>query len=382
MMDFRLTDEQQMLQDSLADWLSRHAGTQHGIAEGDHWREMAEMGWLGVALPAEYGGFGFSAMEQMLVAEAFGRHLVREPYAMFIVLSANLILTCGTEAQRQAWLPAIASGERKFAFAYAERHSRHRLDVVTTRARRESGGYVLDGEKILVLGAPQADRLIVSARLDGADDDAGGIGLFIVDPASSGVSARAYTTLDGGRAADIGFRGVRAEALLGAEGSAWPAIQLVADQAVAMLCAEGVGAMGALLEATLQYVKVRQQFGRFIGDFQVIQHRIVDMRIELDCARAATMLAASLIGADEITRGKAASAAKVQLDRAARFVGSNAIQLHGGIGMTDELSIGHYFKRLRMLQTLLGDADHHRVRFARLSDCRVDGLASTLAAKN
>jgi len=378
-MDFNLNEEQQMLQDSLADWLSRHAGTQHGIAAGDHWREMAEMGWLGVALPTEYDGFGLGAMEQMLVAEAFGMHLVRGAYTASIVLSANLILSCGTEAQRQAWLPEIASGARKFAFAYAERHSRHRLDVVTTRAHREGSGYVLDGEKILVLEAPEADRLIVSARLDGAADDVQGIGLFVVDPSSDGVTTRAYATLDGGRAADIGFGGVRAEALLGAEGAAWPAIQMVADHAVAMLCAEGVGAMQALLDATLEYIKIRQQFGRPIGDFQVIQHRIVDMRIELDCARAAAMLAASLVGADEVTRGKATSAAKVQLGRAARFVGSNAIQLHGGIGMTDALAIGHYFKRLRMLQTVLGDADHHRMRFARLADSRSEATSSGIA---
>ncbi|CAN5271052.1 acyl-CoA dehydrogenase family protein [soil metagenome] len=379
-MDFSLTEEQQMLQDSLADWLSRNVGTHPGIAAGDRWSEMAGMGWLGVALPAKYGGFGFGAMEQMLVAEAFGMHLVREPYTASIVLSANLILACGTAAQRQAWLPGIASGEQKFAFAYAERHSRHRLDVVTTRARRDGSGHVLDGEKILVLDAPEADRLIVSARLEGADDDAEGIGLFVVDPTADGVTARAYATLDGRRAADLGLRGVRAEALLGAEGTAWQVIQSVADHAVAMLCAEGVGAMRALLDATLEYVKVRRQFGRPIGDFQVIQHRIVDMRIELDCARAAAMLAASLVGADEATRGKAASAAKVQLDRAARFVGSNAIQLHGGIGMTDELAVGHYFKRLRMLQTLLGDADHHRARFARLADGRSEDLAIGLIA--
>lgn len=374
-MDFSLTDEQKMLQDSLADWLSRNAGNHAGIQAADHWSEMADMGWLGVALPAEHGGFGFGAMEQMLVAEAFGKHLVHAPYLSTVVLSANLILACGTEDQQQAWLPAIASGEQKFAFAYAERRSRHRLDVVTTRARREGSGYVLDGEKILVLDAPEANRLIVSARLEGADDDADGISLFIVDPSAEGVTARAYATLDGRRAADIGFRGVRVEALLGLEGAAWCGLQMVIDQAVAMLCAEGVGAMQALLDATLAYVKVRHQFGRVIGDFQVVQHRIVDMRIELDCARAAAMLAASLAGADEIARGKATSAAKVQLDRAARFIGSNAIQLHGGIGMTDELAVGHYFKRLRMLQTLLGDADHHRARFSHL----VDGLGGSRA---
>nr|WP_319563647.1 acyl-CoA dehydrogenase [uncultured Rhodoferax sp.] len=381
-MDFNLTEEQQMLQDSLADWLSRHAGTHHGIAVGDHWREMAEMGWLGIALPPEYDGFGLGAMEQMLVAEAFGAHLVRGAYTASIVLSANLILACGTEVQRQTWLPGIATGEQKFSFAYAERHSRHRLDVVTTRARREGGGYVLDGEKILVLDAPEADRLIVSARLEGADDDAKGIALFVIDPSADGVTTRAYATLDGGRAADIGFSGVRAEAMLGTEHAAWPAIQFTVDHAVAMLCAEGVGAMKALLDATLEYVKVRRQFGRPIGDFQVIQHRIVDMRIELDCARAAAMLAASLVGADEVTRGKAASAAKVQLDRAARFVGTNAIQLHGGIGMTDELAVGRYFKRLRMLQTLLGDADHHRERFARLVDSRGEGMPIGQVAKH
>lgn len=367
-MDFRLSDEQQMFKDSLTGWLMRHSQIEHRDPPGrDRWSDFARMGWLGVAIPAEYGGLGFGAVEQMIIAEAFGAHLTPEPFVSTVLMSAGLLLELGSPEQQCRYLPPIAGGEAKLAFAYAERSSRYRLGLVSTRARRKAGRYILDGEKIVVLDAPGANWLFVSARTSGAEDDEHGVSLFLVDPKAFGLGSLSYETIDGRMASDLVFDGVEAELIVGAEGRALAGIEAVADRVAALLCAKGVGAMQALLDTTLAYVKVRGQFGRPIGDFQVIQHRIVDMRIELECARAAAIMAACLSHSPAISRKMAVSAAKVQLARSAKFIGSNAIQLHGGIGMTEELPVGRHFRHLRALQSLLGDADFHRARFAELS---------------
>ncbi|MEI5682008.1 acyl-CoA dehydrogenase family protein [Mesorhizobium sp. CCNWLW179-1] len=373
-MDYRFSEEQSMLKDSLQGWLGRNYQFDQWrrlIARKpphseENWKSFASMGWLGITIPEAHGGLGFGAIDQMIIGEAFGSHLVTEPYLSSIVFGSNLILEAGTEVQKAEWLPRIAEGTARLAFAFAEKQSRFSLNTVATHAQKTSNGYTISGEKILVLDAPSADKLIVLARTGGDTTDKTGLSLFLVDPKNPGVSIRAYSTVDDRQAADIIFDNVVAEALIGSEGDALLAVEAVTDRAIAYLCAEGVGAMQALIEATLAYVKVRKQFGQAIGDFQIIQHRIVDLRVQLECSRALTLYAAVSATADANERARAASAAKVQVGRSARIVGRNAIQLHGGIGMTNELSIGHYFKRLLMVETMLGDIDFHQKRFASL----------------
>jgi alkylation response protein AidB-like acyl-CoA dehydrogenase len=373
-MDYRFSEEQSMLEDSLQGWLGRNYQfdqwrklvARKPPHSDENWRSFADMGWLGIAIPEAHGGLGFGAIDQMIIGEAFGSHLVTEPYLSSVVLSGNLILEAGSKDQKAEWLQRIAQGTAKLSFAFAEKQSRFSLNNVATHAQKTSNGYTISGEKILVLDAPSADRLIVLARIGGDMTDKTGLSLFIVDPKSTGVSIRAYSTVDDRQAADIIFDNVVAEALIGSEGDAFPAVEAATDRAIAYLCAEGVGVMQSLIEATLAYVKVRKQFGQAIGDFQIIQHRIVDLRVQLECSRAMTLYAAVSTTANANERARAASAAKVQVGRSARIVGRNAIQLHGGIGMTNELSIGHCFKRLLMVETMLGDIDFHQKRFANL----------------
>ncbi|MBS3651990.1 acyl-CoA dehydrogenase family protein [Pseudaminobacter sp. 19-2017] len=373
-MDFHLSDEQAMLKESLSGWLERNYGfdqwrkltRRRPPQSAENWDSFAAMGWLRLSLPEEAGGMGLGALEETNIGEAFGSRLVVEPYLSAIVLSAGLVARAGTPAQRSAMLPAIGDGQLRIAFAFAEAESRFELSRIQTRAMRTEAGYALSGRKILVLDAPGADRIMVLARTAGEISAEAGLGLFIVDPASQGASMHPYTTVDDRQAADIIFDRVIAEEALGDPEAAYPAVAAATDRALVYLCAEGVGAMGALCEQTLAYVKIRKQFGQPIGDFQVIQHRIVDMRVQLECARALTLYAASVSDGEPVERARAASAAKAQVGRSARFVGRAAVQLHGGIGMTDELAVGHYFKRLLMVETMLGDIDFHQKRFASL----------------
>jgi alkylation response protein AidB-like acyl-CoA dehydrogenase len=373
-MDFRLNDEQAMLGESLSGWLARNYGFEQWRRltarrppySLENWDSFAAMGWLRLAMPEDTGGMGLGAIEEAGVGEAFGSHLVVEPYLSSIVLSAGLIALAGTAAQQSAMLPAIGDGRLRIAFAHAEAESRFELSRIGTRAARTEAGHVLSGRKILVLDAPGADRIMVLARTAGDIAAEAGLGLFILDPKSQGVSLRSYTTVDDRQAADLVLDGAVAEEVLGDPEAAYPAVVAATDRALVYLCAEGVGAMSALCEQTLAYVRIRQQFGQPIGDFQVIQHRVVDMRVQLECARALTLYAASVADGEPLERARAASAAKVQVGRSARFVGRAAVQLHGGIGMTDELAVGHYFKRLLMVETLLGDIDFHQRRFASL----------------
>ena len=272
---------------------------------------------------------------------------------------------CGlaaANAMQSAILPKIASGETLLAFAHAERQSRYDLADVAMTARKDGSHFILDGEKTLVLNGDSADQLIVSARLSGSRRDPSGIGLFLVDAAADGVARRGYPSIDGRRAAEISFSGVRvaADAAIGEPGDAFALIERVTDHAIAALCAEAVGAMDALHESTVEYLKSRKQFGVPIGNFQVLQHRAADMLIALEQARSMALFAAMMADdADPAARRQALSAAKVQIGRSGRFIGQQAIQLHGGIGMTMEYSAGHYFKRLTAIDTLFGDADHH-----------------------
>jgi pimeloyl-CoA dehydrogenase small subunit len=376
-MDFTFTDEQRLLKDSVERLLADRYGfdaRQRFMAEpagwsSTMWRAYADLGLLGLPFDERDGGIGGGPVETMIVMEAFGRALALEPFFATVVLGGSLLRGGASEALRAALIPQIAAGDLRIAFAHAERQARYDLADVAAAARRDGDGYVIDGAKSLVLHGDCADKLIVSARLAGDRRDRGGIGLFVVDAAAPGLSRQGYPTVDGLRAAEVTLSGVRvtADDVLGEPGAAFPLIAQAVDGAIAAIAAEAVGAMAALHEMTVDYLKTRKQFGVPIGAFQVLQHRASDMLIALEQARSmaafATMMAEE---PDPIERRKAIAAAKVQIGRSARFVGQQAVQLHGGIGMTMEYKAGHYFKRITMIDTLFGDADHHLAELARL----------------
>jgi pimeloyl-CoA dehydrogenase small subunit len=373
-MDFDLTDEQRLLKDSvdrlIADQYQFEQRKKY-MAEPDGWsravwQQYAEIGLLGLPFAEAHGGFGGGAVETMIVMEAFGRGLVLEPYFATVILGGGLLRRAGTPMQQQALLPGLTQGKLKLAFAHVERQSRYHLADVATTARQDGAAWVLDGAKSVVLHGDCADRLLVTARVSGNRRDRMGVSLFLVDPSAAGVSRRGYPTQDGLRAAEVTLAGVRVPQD-DAMHDALPAIEHAVDEAIAALCAEAVGAMQAMHETTLEYLKTRQQFGRPIGQFQVLQHRSVDMLVALEQARSMAMLAAVTAGEENAAeRRRAIAAAKVQIGRSGRHIGQEAIQLHGGIGMTMEYKIGHYFKRMTMIDKLFGDADVHLETLAQL----------------
>lgn len=372
-MDFDLTDEQRLLKDSVERMVAERYGFEQrraylalpGGRDPALWAQCAELGLLGLPFAEEYGGFGGGAVETMLVMEAFGRGLVLEPYLSSVILGGGLVAAAGDAAQKQAILPALAEGRMQLAFAHLERQSRYNLADIATTARADGAGFVLDGAKSVVLGGDTADRLIVSARIGGARCDADGIGLFLVAADAPGLTRRGYATQDGLRAAEITLAGTPAAAL-GAPGSALGVMERIVDRAIAALCAEAVGVMAAMHETTLEYLKTRKQFGRAIGEFQALQHRAVDMLVALEQARSMALFATVMAeNEDAAERGRAIAAAKAQIGRSGRHIGQEAIQLHGGIGMTMEYKVGHYFKRMTMIDQCFGDAD---TQLARLAD--------------
>lgn len=374
-MDFSYTEEQQLLQDTVARFIANEYGfeaRQRIVASDpgfsrDVWAQWAELGLLGLPFAEEHGGIGGTPVDVMIVQQELGRGLAVEPYLSTVVLGGGAIDLLGSAAQKAALLPAIAQGEKLVALALDEPQSRYVLNDVTTKARRDGNGYVIDGKKAVVLHGASADLLLVSARTAGAQRDAGGISLFVVPRNTAGVTVHGYRTIDGLRAADIELRGVRVDAdgVLGPIDGALPAIEHVGDLGAAALCAEAVGVMEALNAATLDYLKTRQQFGQPIGRFQVLQHRAVDMFIHAEQSKSLACLAAvKARSADVAERTRAVSAAKSYIGRAGRAVAKEAIQLHGGMGVTNELPAAHYAKRLTMIDFQLGDADYHAERFA------------------
>jgi len=377
-MEIALSEEQRLLKDSAERFIERdypfdkrrqYAATEEGFSR-DAWRQFAELGWIGLAMPADHGGLDGSLTDTAVLMEALGRGLVVEPYLSTVLLGGGLLRHGGSADQQAALIPPLIDGGLLFAFAFAERQSRYNLADVETTARAAGDGYVLDGAKGVVIHGGSADKLIVSARLTGDSRDTAGISLFLVDGDAEGVSRRHYPTVDGLHAAEITLNGVSVAGgdLLGPAGAAYPLIERVIDEASVAICAEAVGIMGVLVDATVQHLKTRQQFGGPIGRFQVLQHRAVDMFNALELSRALVYRTAETIAAtdDSANRARAASATKVQIGRAGKLVGQQAIQLHGGMGMTDELSVSHYFKRLTMISALFGDTDHHLKRYAAL----------------
>lgn len=375
-MDFSYSTEQTLLKDSVERFLRdayafetrrELVASDEGFSR-DNWALFAELGWLGMALPEEFGGSDGSAVETMIIMEVIGRGLMLEPYLASVVLGAGLVSREASPAQRREILPALVQGKLLLAFAYAEPQSRFALNDVEVSAARDGEGYLIRGRKSVVFHAAAADKVVVSARTGGGARDADGISLFIIENGCTGLARRDYRTVDGLRASDLEFDAVRvgAEALIGERDGGLPLIERAIDHGIAAVCAEAVGAMAVLLEATNEFLKTRRQFGRPIGDFQVLQHRAVDMFMAAEQARSMALMATLKLDEEEAARKKALSAAKVQIGKAGRFVGQQAVQLHGGMGMTDELSVGHYFKRLTMIDTLFGNVDHHLERFASL----------------
>ncbi|HKM70382.1 MAG TPA: acyl-CoA dehydrogenase family protein [Stellaceae bacterium] len=375
-MDFDLTEEQRLLKESLDRLIGdRYAFQQRKTyaqsPEGwsrELWAQYAGLGLLGLPFAEQYGGSAGGPVETMIAMEAFGGALALEPFLATVVLGGGFLRHGGTAEQCADLVPKIVDGSLTLAFAQTERHSRYDLADISTVAARDGAAWVLDGEKGVVLHGDTADKLIVTARVGGGRRDRDGVGVFIVDGKAAGVSRRGYPTQDGLRAAEIALAGVRVgpEGVLGEPGEGLPLVERVVGEAIAALCAEAVGAMAAMHELTVEYLKTRRQFGREIGSFQILQHRAVEMLIALEQARSMAMLGtmmASEVNAAE--RRNALSAAKVQIGRSGRLIGQQAIQLHGGIGMTMEYKVGHYFKRVTMIDSMFGDADFHLRELAR-----------------
>jgi pimeloyl-CoA dehydrogenase small subunit len=374
-MDFELSEEQRLLRDSVDRLLADHYGFDKRrayLAEPEGWSRAlwshyAELGLLGLPFAESDGGFGGSAVDVMLVMEAFGRVLALEPYLASVVLAGTALRLAGNEAQRAAILPRVAAGELILAFAHGERQARYDLPDVLTTARPSAGGWMLEGAKSVVAHGDSAQRLVVSARTAGDRDDPQGVTLFLVDAAANGVARRGYALRDGTRAAEIALSGVQVgpQDVLGEPGMAMPVIARVVEAGIAATAAEAVGAMETMQAMTLEYLKTRVQFGRPIGQNQALQHRAAEMLMALEQGRSMAMLAAMMVEEPEASeRAHNIAMAKVGVGQAAKFVSQNAIQLHGGIGMTEEYAVGHYFRRVMVIEHSFGDTAHHLSRLA------------------
>lgn len=369
-MDFELNDEQRLLKESVDRLMADAYGfdKRNGYAKSelgwsrDIWATFAELGLLAVPFAEEDGGIGGGTVETMIVMEAIGRTMALEPYLATVVMGGGLLRHGGSGEQRSRHIPTIVSGERRLAFGHTERQSRYDLADVQTTAKRDGAGWVLDGEKGVVLHGDTADTILITARTAGNRRDRSGIGLFMVDAKAAGLTRRGYPTQDGLRAAQLNLSGVKvaADAVIGDPADALPIVERVVDETIAAMCAEAIGLMTFMHETTLDYLKTRKQFGATIGSFQAVQHRAAEMFIALEQARSMALFATVMAAeADAKVRRQAISAAKVQIGRSGRYIGQQAIQLHGGIGMTMEYSVGHAFKRMTMIDQMFGDADYH-----------------------
>jgi pimeloyl-CoA dehydrogenase small subunit len=369
-MDFDLSEEQRLLKESVDGLLTdaydfeqrkKYMKEKGGWSKAV-WSKLAEQGLLGLPFAEADGGFGAGGVETMIVMEALGRALVLEPYLATVVVAGGFLRHGGSAEQKAAHIPGIIDGSKTFAFAQLEKNSRYDLFDVATTAKKKGAGWVIDGEKFVVLNGEAADTLIVTARTKGSQRDKTGIGVFLVPADAKGITKKGYPTQDGLHAADITFTGVEvgADAVIGDPENGLALIERVADETRTALCAEAVGAMDESLKTTVEYLKTRKQFGVPIGSFQVLQHRASDMFVALEQARSMSLFATMAADFEDAKeRATAVAAAKVQIGKSLKFVGQESIQLHGGIGMTMEAKIGHYFKRLTMIENTLGDADYH-----------------------
>jgi len=373
-MDFSFSEEQTLLRNMVQSFVqdnydfdkrTKIVKSENGWSK-ENWQQFAELGLLAAPFSEEFGGLDGGPIETMIIMEEFGRGLVVEPYLPTVVLCGGILNRHASADQKNTYLPGLIGGENVWSLAYAEPQSRFNLADVLTSAKKDGEGYVLNGAKAVVIGAPWADKLIVSARVSGDQRDTSGLALFVVDKTSAGVSTQDYPTVDGGRASEVIFENVKvdASAMIGAEGAGFAILEEAIDFGIGALCGEAIGQMKCLHDATVEYCKTRKQFGTPIGSFQVLQHRMVDMFMEYEQSVSMTYMVNMKLTEDQKSRAKAASGAKVQIGKSGRFVGQQAVQLHGGMGMTEELNVGHYFKRLTMIDTQFGNVDHHLRRFA------------------
>lgn len=360
-MDFDFSDDQQSLRDAVRRWVDkgfgfarRHALAKAGGATRAVYAELAELGLTGLAIPESQGGMGFGPVEAMVVNEELGRGLVNAPFT-HAALVAPALLAAAPAALQSAWLPRMAAADTLVVLAHQERAGRYRLGHVETRATRQGAGWVLDGAKSIVPAGDEADAFIVPARISGAVDDRSGIGIFLVERAAA-QQVRGYPTQDGARAAEVKFAASKA-ALMTEDG--FPALEHAVDIGIAALCAEAVGVMERYVELTSEYMNTRKQFGVAIASFQVLRHRMADIKMQLELGRSMSYFATLKLGEAPAQRRRAVSQARVQLGQSMRFVGQECLQLHGGIGLTDEYQGSHHFKRLTVLEMVFGDTQHH-----------------------
>ncbi len=377
-MDFSFTSEQDQLRDTVARLIRQQYDfeTRRKVAKSEAgwrpemWAQFAELGLLGASFSEEEGGFGGGPIEAMIISEEFGKGLVIEPYLQTVVIGGNFLRHGGSAAQKEEHIAGLIGGETIFAFAYSEPKSRFDLNDVSTTAKKDGSGYTLNGHKAVVIGAPFATHLIVTARTSGGQRDKSGITVFLVPKSAKGVSTRDYPTVDGLRASEVMLENVSvpAAAVIGEVDNGLPLIEKVADNAIAALCAEAVGCMKVLNEATITYAKQRKQFGQPIANFQVLQHRMVDMFMACEQGISMTYMVTLKLDEADKARKLAASGAKVQIGKAGKLVSQDAVQIHGGMGMTDELNVGHYFKRVTMIESQFGNTDWHLRRYTELSN--------------
>jgi len=377
-MDFEFSDDQVSLRDAVARWVDkgfgferRHALAKAGGASREVLNELAELGLMGLAVPEAHGGLGFGPVEAMVVMEELGRGLVHAPYAAAALVAPSLMMAA-PESLRTQWLPRMATGEALVVLAHQERAARYRLHHVTTRATAADGQHVLNGFKSVVPAGDEADAFIVSARLSESYDDRRGIGLFLVERTGTGVSVRGYPTQDGGRAAELTLAAAPATLITAA---GFEPLERAADIGIAAACAEGTGLMDRLVAITVEYMNTRKQFGVPIASFQALRHRVADVKMQLELGRSMSYFASMKLGEPAAARRRALSQAKVQLGRSMRHVGQECIQLHGGIGVTDEYIASHYFKRLTLLEMTWGDTLHHLGEVS----CRMQDTAGVFA---
>ncbi len=376
-MDFTYTETQDMIRDTLSRFLAdtydfdkrQKMIASDGGRDPKIWQALAqELGMLGASFSEDHGGLGGGALENAIIMEEMGKVIAVEPYLQTVVIGGGALKAVGG-AQADALIPEIIAGNAIIAFAYAEPQGRYDLANVRTSAKKDGAGYILNGHKGVVYCAPYATHLLVSVRTGGSHRERDGVSLFLVDAKAPGITRRDYPTVDGFQASEVYFENVSvpADALLGGDGAGLPLIEQVVDEAIVSLCAEGVGVMAKLHEGTLDYSKQRQQFGQPIGRFQVLQHRMVDMFMEVEQSRSMVTMGTLRLHLPAHERMAAISQCKAKVSRACKFVGQNAVQTHGGIGITQELAIGHYFKRATMIESQFGSADYHYDRYERLS---------------
>ncbi|MFL2692652.1 MAG: acyl-CoA dehydrogenase family protein [Gammaproteobacteria bacterium] len=375
-MDFTFNEEQSLIQDQVDqfilkeyDWETRQSLSHSDLGFGqENWQKFAELGWLGISVSEDSGGFGGSAIESMLIMEAFGKGLVVEPFLETMIMSGGILDDHGSAEQKSSLLEPAIAGNMQLALAYAEPQSRFNLSDVVTEAKADGDNFILNGYKSVVMNGPSANKIIVSARTSGSQLDENGITLFVIDSEASGLNKANYKTVDGRRASDLTIENVSVsrDDIVGELDSGYEILDSAIDKAILAISAEAVGAMEVLYKTTVEYTKTREQFGTAIGKFQVLQHRMVDMFMEYEQCKSLLYMATMKHEEGAVDSKKAISGLKYQVGKAGKFIGQQAVQLHGGMGVTDELNVGHYFKRLTTVGTIFGNTDYHLKKYTSL----------------